>query len=691
MFGKKKTEAKPAKKKRVYDTVPAVRRGWQMVILSLLLTLIVEGFNRGSLLKLLTFIIEHPLFMLFGWLIVFTTLMFSELFKHRKGALTLISVIWLALGIGNFLVIHSRTQPLAFMDMFMFGEAIKLTTLYYTIPQIILMYGGILVGVVAVIWAVTKLPRRKRVRYAAATSVCAGLVVACFCIYTVAYSYGVFPKYYDDLIAAYDRYGFVECFVSTIGSFGVSKPTDYSEETVTDIIEEIDVTATEAPVETAVPEEESALPVFTEADDLAHPNIIYVQLESFFDLNTVIGPTYSEDPTPNFTKLTEECPHGELYMPSIGGGTANSEFEMLTGFSLDFFTTGEYPYSTVLKEQTCGSIAYDLLAEGYSTTSMHDSTATFYGRNTVYPRLGFQHFVSLEYMPFVSYTDIGWAQDMVLDTEIMRVLQETEERDFIMAITVESHGKYSSEYTYKEGDIDVEGIPEQINEAEFRNYMNTVHDVDRFIGQLVKDLSMLPEPTVVVFYGDHLPSLNLTNDILTTGNVYASRYIIWNNYGAEFTGGDCEAYRLTANLLGQLGISGGVISRLHQSYPLDCKDEDYMSKLETLEYDLLYGDQAAYESGAPEAVDMMMGSSPIEITSVSNQYRRVLIYGKGFTEFSNIILDGQTYPTAFVSSSQIVCVVPKNLTVNEVVVAQVAEDGTELSRTDTFYMSEQAS
>ena len=107
-----------------------------------------------------------------------------------------------------------------------------------------------------------------------------------------------------------------------------------------------------------------------------------------------------------------------------------------------------------------------------------------------------------------------------------------------------------------------------------------------------------------------------------------------------------------------------------------------------LEYDLLYGDRSSYENGVNpyEPVDLQMGSVPIEITSVSNQYGRVLVNGRNFTEYSKILIDGAIYPTAFVSSEQIVAIVDRATPVNEVCVAQLTADGTELSRTEPFSM-----
>ena len=158
-------------------------------------------------------------------------------------------------------------------------------------------------------------------------------------------------------------------------------------------------------------------------------------------MNTIIGSEYSEDPTPNFNRLSKDFPSGELYVPSIGGGTANVEFEVLSGMNLDFFGAGEYPYSTILQETTCETVAYNLMEQGYATTAMHNHNGKFYSRNEVYSRMGFEHFVSLEYMPYVTYTEVGWAEDTVLADEIIKAMDATEQRDFVMTITVESHGK----------------------------------------------------------------------------------------------------------------------------------------------------------------------------------------------------------------------------------------------------------
>ncbi|MCQ2437317.1 MAG: IPT/TIG domain-containing protein, partial [Clostridia bacterium] len=188
---------------------------------------------------------------------------------------------------------------------------------------------------------------------------------------------------------------------------------------------------------------------------------------------------------------------------------------------------------------------------------------------------------------------------------------------------------------------------------------------------------------------DHLPARDFTADMLTTENLYASHYIVWNNFSKEIEAPNLQAYRLSANLLRQMGIGGGIISRYHQSYPLDVDDEAYFSRLEILEYDMLFGDHSAYNGEMPyEPTDLQFGSQPIEITSASQAYGRLLVTGKNFTEYSKIIVDGTAVDTAFVTDRQIIAIVPRTPAVAQVEVAQIANDGTELSRTAVYEMDQ---
>ena len=171
--------------------------------------------------------------------------------------------------------------------------------------------------------------------------------------------------------------------------------------------------------------------------------------------------------------------------------------------------------------------------------------------------------------------------------------------------------------------------------------------------------------------------------------------MIWNNFGHRFDAPDLQAYRLNACVLGQLGFSGGAIARLHQSVAPDDRSEDYLSRLELLEYDILYGDHQAFDGDFPyEPTDMRLGGRDIEILDADLDYRRLLVTGRNFTGYSRVVLDGQTLDTLFVDPEHIIAAVQQNESpigstsqasaFEEVSVAQVNSDGVELSRTEAF-------
>ena len=679
---------KRAVQRRVaYDEANFRQRAITLVILALVLTLFVELCNRGfSVPRLFGFVFGSPLVFACNAMIVLTSLVFSELFRRRQAVLGTMCLVWVLLGVVQFMVARDRTTPFSSMDLLLVKEAFSLITIYCTWGQIVAMFLGVFLLFALIITMFARAKRRRKRNLPRALVAFVGCVLLCVMTAAVGVSTGLFPQRFDSLVDNYADYGFPVVFTYTFGQMGIARPKDYSDEAMVKVLEHIE-NETEA--------DPSRYPAFDEDDNLTQPNILFIQLESFIDVDTIAGCEVSRDPTPFFNHLRQEYPSGMLYVPTVGGGTVNTEFEVLTGLNLDYFGAGESPYSTILQQSTCESLAYNLKAIGYTATALHNNGATFYNRNTVYPMLGFDCFVPLEYMQNVRYNALGWARDDILTDEIMTVLRNTEGRDLALCITVESHGKYSDVYEPKDGDIEVLALPEEIPLAPFQNYVNVLRNTDAFLGKLIVELMSFEEPTVVVAYGDHLPALELTNDRMTTGSIYATQYVIWNNYGHKFDAPDMQAYRLGAHILSQLGMSGGVITRLHQSADPTDESEEYLSRLEMLEYDVFYGEQQAFDGESPYApTDMRLGSRKIAVSDAEMAYHRLLVTGEGFTEFSRIVLDGQIMDTLFVDSNHVVARVQQSdnpigtqteaLTFDEIAVAQVNSDGTELSRTAAF-------
>ena len=420
------------------------------------------------------------------------------------------------------------------------------------------------------------------------------------------------------------------------------------------------------------------------------PNIIFVQLESFFDPTHVKGITLSENPLPNYQKLISQCSSGYLSVPCFGAGTCNTEFEVQTGINIDDFGPGEYPYRTIMKSKVCESMAYDLKKLGYSTHAIHNNDGTFYDRNLVFSHLGYETFTSIEYMDGFEETPMGWAKDYILTGEITKALDSTAGTDYVFTISVQGHGDYPS--TPMEGytpEIKVTNFPVAEQQTSFEYYVNQIHEMDKFIGELIQSLSERDEETVLVLYGDHLPTFDFTDEMLTNGDKFQTQYVIWSNFDMDRQEKNIQAYQLSAYVMKRLGISEGYIMKYHQSKQ-ELPEDEYLKKLKILEYDILYGKKEIYGGETPyEATNLKMGIDDIEITDVYNYNNTVFIEGSSFNDYSCVLINGKEYTTEKVSD-RLLRVNGINVKKDDVVVvAQKGDDKVELSRT-TFTVKQQS-
>lgn len=195
-------------------------------------------------------------------------------------------------------------------------------------------------------------------------------------------------------------------------------------------------------------------------------------------------------------------------------------------------------------------------------------------------------------MSDIEYNPIGWAKDSILTGEIAKILDSTEGSDYIYTISVQGHGDYPSQMPENYNpEIKVENFFDGADKTAFEYYINQIHEMDKFVGELVKYLSERDEQTILVMYGDHLPGFNFTNETLSYGNIYQTPYVIWDNIGLKREYKNMEAYQLSSYVFGRLGITEGYINKYHQKQ----KDStDYLKNLKILEYDILYGDHDIY-------------------------------------------------------------------------------------------------
>lgn len=538
-------------------------------LLSVAVTFILEVFSRHGFVPAALFLAEEPLMFLYNVLIVLLTLSLCMLAPKRMFAVCAVCALWLILGFINYIVLSYRTTPLGMIDLLLASSALKLINVYLKPWQIALIVLGIVALIVGGVLLYKRSPK-VRIRPVSAITGIGSIALSLWLCSFFAVEAEALSDRYGNLATAYDDLGFAYCFSTSVIDRGVEEPEGYSEQSVAEIGSSL-----------------------TLSEDGVTPNVIIVQLESFFDPARYSGVELDENPIPNFTRLREECSTGYLSMPSVGAGTANSEFEVLTGMNMDHFGAGEYPYKTVLGSTTCESLAYEFKNIGYTATAIHNHIRTFYGRDTVFENLGFDEFISVEDMGEVERTPTGWCTDEVLTGQIVSALESSEGRDFIYTITVQAHGKYTDVEDWEEDDSSASG-EEDVEWDETQSweyYAEQLADTDRFVGELVETLSDIDEPTVVVFFGDHQPSLEIDETLLDNGDQFTTEYLIWSNFGLEKQDVDLQAYQLGAYVQQRLGLCLGVISALHCEYEFDSENEQYQYALQTIEYDMLYGEK----------------------------------------------------------------------------------------------------
>lgn len=584
----------------------------KIILLATFINVLIETVSRKSFLAVIRYIGTAPFVFLLNSMIILLPFTLVFVVKRKVFTGSLFTVVWMGMGLMNGFLLTFRTTPFTAEDFRLAQYGINMITTYLSWFQIILTAAGGALVICGCMFLWKRAPiDSAKIRYGAGILVIAassGLVIG---LTSLSMRTGLVAVHFGNIGQAFRDYGFPYCFSNSLVNTGISKPVDYSSELLDQI------------------EEEALKPeyVFGVGENKT-PNIIMIQLESFFDPAMWNGNPVTYNPIPFFKYLSNYYPSGYLNVPSVGAGTANTEFEVITGMNLDFFGPGEYPYKTVLKDTSCESTAFDLKQLGYKAHAIHNNEATFYDRNNVFSQLGFDTFTPIEYMYGVERNPIGWCKDKILTGEILKTLKSTKGNDFIYTISVQGHGKY----------------------PDFEYYCDQLREMDDFIRELINSLNLLPEPTVVVLYGDHLPGFSWTEEEMRNNSLYQTQYVVWNNLQLPVKKKTVEAYQLSAYVLNMLGIHEGTMMRFHQNY-MDQKQPDseaYLEAMQALEYDILYGTHEIYDGESPfKATNLQMGIDPVQIDKVVYHDSDILVYGDRFNAYSKICINGKPLETIY--------------------------------------------
>ncbi|WP_175722601.1 LTA synthase family protein [Burkholderia ambifaria] len=259
------------------------------------------------------------------------------------------------------------------------------------------------------------------------------------------------------------------------------------------------------------------------------PDVILIQSESFFDIRRIGVPV---DPRvyENFDRIRwDAVVSGELTVPAWGANTMRTEFAMLTGLTqADLGYARFYPYAFL--RRAFASLATWFVRAGYSTIAIHPYYAGFFGRRRAFSLLGFERFLDIAHFADSCRAGAYIADDAVADKIIDQLKCEPATPIFIFAMTMENHGPLHLEQV-RSGEAErVHGLGEAPIWRDLTAYLRHVENADRMIRKLTDYLLNRSKPTVLCFYGDHVPALPAVYAELGRTPT-RSNYFVWRNYG----------------------------------------------------------------------------------------------------------------------------------------------------------------
>ncbi|MBQ8307161.1 MAG: LTA synthase family protein [Blautia sp.] len=368
----------------------------------------------------------------------------------------------------------------------------------------------------------------------------------------------------------YARKGTVSTMLAEINYMKVDPPANYS----VDKVEEIVADAREEQVEA-----EKAAAAAKKDDVVVPENLIIVMNESFSDPEYMGTAATDEELIPFWRSLDKNVIRGDLFVPIVGAGTSNTEYELLTSNCRAFIPMEVTPYESYCQDPEYG-MALTLKAQGYRTWAVHPKEASNWNRNKVYPWMGFDEFLSLD----------NWDTDYELLRTVMsdqscyeRIVKEYKEKKkgeklFTFCVTMQNHGSYLDESREGyEGRVKLD-YDEDMPKAEL--YLALMQESDKAFKYLLEEFEKVDEPTMIVMFGDHQPYIEAdyyrelkethTGDMSVpySEKRYVTPYVIWTNYDQPNVYQDMSSNYLGAYILQAAGLDMTTYNR----YVLDVMD-----------------------------------------------------------------------------------------------------------------------
>ena len=503
---------------------------------------------------------------------------FLFIFGRLKWSLRLQSIFFMIVGLANYYVIEFRSAPIMPWDIYSIGTAASVANNFkYTVEKqtvLVLLGFVLLIAAESVVNLEIRKNGQKRVSVWGIRAVGIAIAVALLCSFThtlhldsTIRKYGMYDKLFTPTVMS-KRDGTAVAFLMELKYVSVDKPANYS------------ASAAEQILEPYADKNESATSVSST------PNIIVIMNEAFSDPAVLAPFETNQEYMPYVHSIldgsVENTISGYLNVSVLGGNTANTEFEFLTGDTMAFLPQGSVPYQQYLK-RTHSSLASHLKDLGYETIAMHPYNSTGWDRNKVYPLMGFDEMYFIK--DYENPEKIRkYASDKACYDKIIETYESKADGTplFVFNVTMQNHSSYTDDFDNFHPDIEVSGSSSKA----LNNYLSLMKISDESIQELITYFSNADEDTVIVFFGDHQPTNSVVSDIWKLNgkngnelsdedeaNRYKVPFFIWCNYDIETrTNVETSTNFLATDVLTAAGIPlndyESYLSELSEAYPV---------------------------------------------------------------------------------------------------------------------------
>ena len=550
---------------------------------TLIVLLLTEWIARGTLNAdvFAQYIFPHAEAYLLAWALLFLIwLSIDWLTRFAPLAMLLTAVLGCAPAAVNFYTLQLRGEPFLPWDLMQVSEAAGVASaagIHIQTSMIVsLVLAALLtVGSFFLYRGRQKLPWVKRLGgFAASAAVTCGMLFGVFLQPTVTQAIGIQPDaWMQDRYYRY--YGVITSFLTNLTNLEITKPETYSEEAVNAILDDVEA-GEKYTTKPLYPESYGAT---TPADEVEkQPTIIYVMDESYWDVSELEehGFVFDTDVSANLHALQQTSASGRAYSPSFGGGTCDVEFEALTGYSVSYLPNGSKPYQQHVTKPMFALPNY-LKTQGYQTAALHCFWAKYWSRDTAYPNLGFDDFISLEDMHHVQKVRKHyWTSGLVTDdTMADQIIQqyETMKADsdapvFLHAVTMQNHTNYNRDNYPDDERVKVIAHPVGIKPSTIgalEDFATGIRDADAMLGKLTAYFAQVEEPVILVFWGDHYNPIDSNYDIFTASGyasgessdprLHQTTLLMWSNYTDQPVDfGTIAAYDISPVMMNLYGL-----------------------------------------------------------------------------------------------------------------------------------------